>query len=328
MCALFRSGIAEQVKVEMSNQFPLVSVAIPLYKSLRFLDIIIANIKAIDYPNVEIIISDRHCADNAIEILEERFKEDARCKFYKATDQINWPEHYNLLLQLATGQYFCWMPHDDSYPADYISKLVTCLEENPETLLAYGKMQTIDLNSQQIENNFLHELPVGVNDPWTMLVAINLLAFQHLETAFRGVFRREAVIGAQHFIRPTGRTVGCDTYWLFGLALLGRLQYVPSCNCRKRFYGDSTHVIQWSPQPELQRIIDGMKVSNSYIRDYVPNCREAWLGYSLIFLYSLVRFASMCARSLGISRKWRRAVHRSIKSLFFRRDRTNLTVKA
>lgn len=312
----------------MSNQFPLVSVAIPLYKSLRFIDIIVANIKAIDYPNVEILVSDRHCADNAIEILEEQFKGDSRCKFYKATDQINWPEHYNFLLQIATGQYFCWMPHDDSYPADYISQLASCLDKHPETLLAYGKMQTIDLNNQRIENKFLHELPVDENDDWTMLVAIKLLVFQHLETAFRGVFRRDAVMHAKHFIRPTGRTVGCDTYWLFGLALLGRLQYVPTCYCLKRFYGDSTHVIQWSPQPELQRIIDGLKVSNSYIRDFVVNRKEAWLGYVLIFIYSLMRAASMCARSIGLSRRCRRSVHRSIKSLFFKKAGNNLVVKA
>ena len=40
---------------------PLVTVGIPLYRSARFLPSIIENLEALDYSNMEILISDRHC---------------------------------------------------------------------------------------------------------------------------------------------------------------------------------------------------------------------------------------------------------------------------
>ena len=43
---------------------PLVSVGFPLYRSRRFLDNIVENLEAIDYPNLEMLVSDRHLHDD------------------------------------------------------------------------------------------------------------------------------------------------------------------------------------------------------------------------------------------------------------------------
>lgn len=85
---------------------PLVTLALPLYKSNRFLEIIIENLETLTYANLEIIISDRHCADNSIEILKARFAQDARFCFLSAHDEITWIEHFNVLLHTARGKYF------------------------------------------------------------------------------------------------------------------------------------------------------------------------------------------------------------------------------
>ena len=69
---------------------PLVSVAIPLFQSKPFVDIIAENIRTIDYPNVEIIISDRHGADDTIEVLRHTFPDDPRLRFVVNPDRVNW----------------------------------------------------------------------------------------------------------------------------------------------------------------------------------------------------------------------------------------------
>jgi glycosyltransferase involved in cell wall biosynthesis len=56
--------------------YPRVSVAIPLYRSARFMDIIIANIEAMPKQDIEILISDRHCFDDTIDRLMERYATD------------------------------------------------------------------------------------------------------------------------------------------------------------------------------------------------------------------------------------------------------------
>jgi GT2 family glycosyltransferase len=103
---------------------PLVSVGMPLYRSLRYLDVITRNIEAIDYANVEIILSDRHGYDDTLEKISTRFPGDNRLRFISATDKIGWVENYNVLLREALGEYFVFMSHDDFYPSGFIPKLV------------------------------------------------------------------------------------------------------------------------------------------------------------------------------------------------------------
>jgi hypothetical protein len=82
---------------------------------------------------------------------------------------------------------------------------------------------------------------VAEDDPWTPEVAIRLLTRWNLGFAFRGVFRRDKVVEAGHFIRPTYDSVRADLGWMFGLALLGRFRYVPTCVCVKHFDTRSVH---------------------------------------------------------------------------------------
>ena len=55
---------------------PLVTVAIPLYKSQPFFDIITENVENLAYENLEFIISDRHGYDDTLARLRQRFCTD------------------------------------------------------------------------------------------------------------------------------------------------------------------------------------------------------------------------------------------------------------
>ena len=81
----------------------LVSVGIPLYRSHPFLDSLRANCAALAAEdNVEVIISDRHGLDDAIDVLRSEWGHDPRFRFLAADDRLNWIEHMNLLLRAAT----------------------------------------------------------------------------------------------------------------------------------------------------------------------------------------------------------------------------------
>ena len=82
---------------------PLVTIAVPLYRSARFVDNIVSNIAALTYDPVEILISDRHGFDDAIDQLEARYRRDPRVRILRARDGIDWAAHYNELLKAATG---------------------------------------------------------------------------------------------------------------------------------------------------------------------------------------------------------------------------------
>jgi glycosyltransferase involved in cell wall biosynthesis len=288
-----------------AQQFPLVSVAIPLFQSRRFVDNIISNVEAINYPNLEIIISDRHCADDTIELLAERFASDHRIRCLKGSDRLTWVEHYNLLLRISSGQYFLWMAHDDRYPSEYVSQLVSCLENQPDAVLAYGRLEPVHLDDQPTSWSPRSDLPVAPEERWSLRVALRLLFFWNIWVPCRGVFRRDVVMQSQLFIRPTYETSDSDAYWLFGLALKGRFHFVPSCHCKKRFYPTSTSA-RWSPR-NSRHIVSASIVLCSYLKDFARSRWDVCYGMTLVWLWSLLRMIGISAQSLQLYSGQRRS---------------------
>ncbi len=282
----------------MEQTAPLVSVGIPLYRSRQFLDIIVANIEAVAYENVEFIVSDRHLFDNTLALLEAKYGADKRFQFLSATDQLNWVEHLNLILRHAKGKYSLWMGHDDSYPSNYIPDLVSALEAGPDVVLAFGGVEQISLDGFLPAFPFVPP-PVHPSEKWTVATAVRLLTLWHLWIAFRGVVRRQVIEDSNLYIRQTYRNIRADICWVFALALRGRLLYVPSCYCTKRFNRASGGA-DW--RFGIRQGLNAYRVIRSYLNDVtVPSAarRKALLTIWLWCMVQGVLPASL-ARKLGI----------------------------
>lgn len=239
----------------------LVSVAIPLYRSARFFDVIVENIENIDYPNVEIIVSDRHMADDTIDRIAARFTGDKRLRLLRARDEIGWVEHYNLLLRAARGRYMCWMPHDDSFPCKWIPELVACLENDPGAVLAGGSIEPRVLPGSGKRRLHGWSMPPQ-EPPRSVAESRALLERCRRTTGFHGVFRRDRIARRGLWIRPTRDGVRADRFWLAALALTGRFKAVNDVVCIKRVYPQSTHV-QWPSTAGHE--INGLRVMGEYI---------------------------------------------------------------
>ena len=277
---------------------PLVSVGIPLYRSERFLDVVVENIEAIAYPNVEIIVSDRHMLDDALVRLEQRYAADARFRFVVGRDALGWVDHFNLLLRTARGRYFLWMFHDDSYPAHYIGDLVAALEARPDAVLAFGRVEQVSLDGFLPVFPFVPP-PVAPDAPWSLGTSLRMLTLWHLWVAFRGVVRRDVVERSNLWIRPTHGTVRADVYWVFGVSLRGRLVFVPSCQCTKRFHRGSAGAA-W--RFGIRQSLDACRVVGSYLDDFAPSRREALLGRLVAYPWCLSQgvLPASVARRLGV----------------------------
>lgn len=268
---------------------PLVTVAIPLFHSRRFFDIIARNVEGLIYPNLEFLISDRHCADDTIDRLEDRFGRDRRVRFLRADDGIGWVEHYNFLLTEASGEYFVWMPHDDSYPEDYIEQLVNALVAEPEAVLAHGRLQRHVPDGEVLPPSLASEFadpPFTPGEPWTPRSAFRLLTLGNIVVGFRGVFRRKPVMEWGLFLRPTIDARGADTCWMFGLALVGQFLFVPSCRCLKRFYPESTSEQVTSG---VRHKLDQARVLVSYLRDFAASRKAVLAGLAVIASWTVFR---------------------------------------
>ena len=246
---------------------PKVSIGIPLYKSARFLDIIISNIEAMPKGDIEILISDRHCCDDAIDILQERFAKDSRIRFFKSYDEIDWVGNINFLLQQATGDYWMFLPHDDTFPTGSLDKLISALVNNPGAILAYGLIKAIDLYGNALpEKENLNPHPTHSKDSWTLNLALEMFWMGHFNGAFKGLIRRKVLVERNLFIRKTADNIMPERCWLFGLCLLGSFVFVPEALYIKRFYDESTHG-RWNVHG--RHYISATYVMISYLWDFV-----------------------------------------------------------
>jgi glycosyltransferase involved in cell wall biosynthesis len=258
---------------------PLVSVGVPLYRSRRFVENIVANLDAIEYENVEVIVSDRHRLDDTLEVLRDRYGTDRRFRFLAATDGLGWVENFNLLLRESRGKYALWFPHDDAYPAGYIGELVSALERRPDAVLAFGSVERRSLDGFLPTRPFSPP-PVGDDAAWSLGVSLRMLTLWQMWCVCRGLIRRDAVERWNLYIRRTRGDVRADIYWAFGLSLRGRLLYVPSCSCTKRFYRASTGA-QW--RFGVREGVDACRVLRSYLTDHARSRRDRVLGQLVLF---------------------------------------------
>lgn len=291
----------------LSHDPPLVTVAIPLYRSKPFLDIILANLDALDYPNLEVIISDRHSLDDALAVLKGRYGDDPRFGFLQANDELDWIAHYNLLLKTGTGDYFVWMPHDDSYPSSYIPLLAECLNANPDALLAFGRMEKIGLDGEPFAEQY--PPPPDLPSEWSTRAALRLFRSWHIGIPFRGLFRRQPIVAAELYIRRTYDTALADCWWVFGVALLGRLCYVPEAHCCKRLYPWSRGAA-W--RYDLGQIVDSFLVLQNYVNALIPRRTERAYISAVLLYQTCLQAAARLSRFVPAPRRLRRLLRRGL----------------
>ena len=113
-----------------SNDFPLVSIGIPVYNSESTLAATIESALAQDYTNLEILLSDNASVDDSIKICREYARRDSRIKLFEQPENIGAGANFVFVLNQAKGEYFKWLASDDVISMNSLSLSVANLQEN------------------------------------------------------------------------------------------------------------------------------------------------------------------------------------------------------
>lgn len=105
-----------------------VSVIIPVYNSSKYLFQCIDSVINQDYNNLEIIIIDDSSSDDSLSIINS-FK-DKRIKIVKLKKNRGVSYARNKGIDLATGDYICFIDSDDYWYKDKVSKQVKFMKDN------------------------------------------------------------------------------------------------------------------------------------------------------------------------------------------------------
>jgi glycosyltransferase involved in cell wall biosynthesis len=139
----------------MTNNEPLVSVAIVTYNQKNYLIECIKSILAQDYTNFEIVVADDGSKDGTREVLLE-FKQKYPDKFVLRLAETNQgiTANHNAAHFACQGKYVSWIGGDDLMMPSKIKKQVEFMESHSECAVCYHQLNILDSISGKIIGQF------------------------------------------------------------------------------------------------------------------------------------------------------------------------------
>lgn len=197
----------------------LVSIVTPSFNQASFLEQTLRSVLDQDYPNFEYIVIDGASTDGSPGIINKYADKFAYWTSEKDSGQA---EAINKGMVHARGEIVAWLNSDDCYLPGTISAAVEAFESDPEAVMIYGDMLSID------ENDFV------INEfKYKQLTLEDLLCFQIIGQP-AVFFRREAFekVGGL----DTSYNLLLDHQLWLRLAMQGKITHVPQTWSAARYH--------------------------------------------------------------------------------------------
>lgn len=217
-------------------EFRNVTIAIPLYKSLKFKDIILKNIERL-IGHCNIIISDCTEEDTLLKDFETLFKNTPNIRILgKRNITEGWLPHWNDLMNEVDTEYFMWLSHDDEIDLDWVSENLQNLRDNPQLAGSFGILNRI------FEDGSLKEFGTrfpGITENTRIYIANQLIESWHLAIAIRAIWNKSKVLT---FLRTYGQQdEWADVVWVYGILLEYPIGQISTASYSKRWHAGSAH---------------------------------------------------------------------------------------
>ncbi|MBF2073340.1 MAG: glycosyltransferase family 2 protein [Synechococcales cyanobacterium C42_A2020_086] len=136
----------------MSRIEPRISIGVPVYNGENFIRVALDSILDQTFKDFEVIIADNASTDRTEEICREYAAKDSRIRYYRNPTNIGAGPNHNLIVQLAKGEYFAWVGHDDARAPEYFEKCVEVLDREQSVVLCHSLTRIIDENGATVED--------------------------------------------------------------------------------------------------------------------------------------------------------------------------------
>jgi glycosyltransferase involved in cell wall biosynthesis len=204
----------------MATKAPRVSIGLPVFNGEKYLPEALDSLVSQDFEDFELILSDNASIDSTEAICREFAEKDRRIRYYRNETNIGASKNYNLVLELARGEYFKWASHDDiCHPAMVRRCLERFQEAAPSVVLVYPKADIIDEFGKFKEPSLDH---IDSPSRWPYLRVARVIWHIRFANALWGltkteVLRRTRLMGV----------IEADLVLLVELALQGQFIEIP-----------------------------------------------------------------------------------------------------
>lgn len=132
---------------------PLVSIVIPTYnqKDIFLRECIESAIKQ-TYSNIEIVISDNHSTNNALDIIKEYALKDKRIRIVSPHTFLNISESFLYVFTQASGEFICYVSSDDILLPNCIETQLCKMIEDTNIIFSHGQALYFNKDNTSYEN--------------------------------------------------------------------------------------------------------------------------------------------------------------------------------
>ena len=113
----------------------MVSVGLPIRNGENRVRAVVASVLAQDHTDLEVVISDNASTDATEEVCRELARADERVVYHRQSENVGLLRNFVATMDLARGEFFRWISHDDSLAPNYVSRVLARLVEEERLLL-------------------------------------------------------------------------------------------------------------------------------------------------------------------------------------------------
>jgi len=139
------------------NNFPLISVIIPVYNHEKYIKQALDSVLDEDYPNKEIVIINDGSTDNTDSVIKDWIKEHQNIikVLYRSRENKKLVRTLNELIDMTNGEYIVFFGSDDYLKNNGITKRYEYLKNHPDKLMVITDCNLIDGDSNLIYESAL-----------------------------------------------------------------------------------------------------------------------------------------------------------------------------
>lgn len=131
---------------------PLLSVGLPVYNGLPYLEESLKSILESEFGDYELIVCDNASTDGTPELVQDYASRDRRIRYIRNDRNIGAARNYNRSFELARARYFRWAASDDLHSRGAIARCVEMLEREPSLALAFPRTRLIDGSGETLQD--------------------------------------------------------------------------------------------------------------------------------------------------------------------------------
>ena len=137
---------------------PLVSVVIPTFNSVAYIEEALHSVVNQSYKNIEIIVVDDSSTDTTLAIVINKSKDEPRLRYYSIPHSGRPAVPRNFGIKQAKGEYVAFLDSDDVWVRNKLELQIDALTKNPLYALVYS--MSITFGSVDIFSPYYEVLPL------------------------------------------------------------------------------------------------------------------------------------------------------------------------